>query len=85
MYHQFKELAEVDITAEPMEVGPTLHYFMGGIKVDHNTQSTNIPGLYACGNCTSALLPKYPGPGSTLGPAMTFGYLAAKHITGVNF
>ena len=44
-----------------------------------------IKGLYACGNCTTALLPKYPGPGSTLGPAMTFGYLAAKDITGANF
>ncbi|MDC1013995.1 FAD-binding protein, partial [Gammaproteobacteria bacterium] len=44
-----------------------------------------IPGLYACGNCSTALLPTYPGPGSTLGPAMTFGYLAARDITGSNF
>jgi succinate dehydrogenase / fumarate reductase flavoprotein subunit len=44
MYHQFKELAEVDITAEPMEVGPTLHYYMGGIRVDAITQMTNVPG-----------------------------------------
>tara|TARA_B100000029_G_scaffold516572_1_gene631310 strand:+ start:3064 stop:4782 length:1719 start_codon:yes stop_codon:yes gene_type:complete len=51
--------------------------------LDKNNQA--IKGLYACGNCTTALLPKYPGPGSTLGPAMTFGYLAAKDITGANF
>jgi succinate dehydrogenase / fumarate reductase flavoprotein subunit len=49
MYHQFKELAEVDITAEPMEVGPTLHYYMGGIRVDAITQMTNVPGLFAAG------------------------------------
>ena len=62
----------------------------GGLVIDVNARvlkadGVAIPGLYACGNCTSALLPKYPGPGSTLGPAMTFGYLAAKHITGTNF
>ncbi len=58
----------------------------GGLVVDTDARvlredKTPIEGLYACGNTTSALLPKYPGPGSTLGPAMTFGYLAAKHIT----
>lgn len=47
-----------------------------------NEQQEAIPGLYACGNVTSALLPRYPGPGSTLGPAMVFGYLAARHVTG---
>ena len=62
----------------------------GGLVIDVNARvlkadGVAIPGLYACGNCTTALLPKYPGPGSTLGPAMTFGYLAAKHITGANF
>ena len=62
----------------------------GGLVIDVNARvlkadGVAIPGLYACGNCTTALLPKYPGPGSTLGPAMTFGYLAAKHITGTNF
>jgi len=46
MYHQFKELAEVDITKEPMEVGPTLHYFMGGIRVDADSQQTTVPGLF---------------------------------------
>ncbi len=43
-----------------------------------------IPGLYATGNCTAAILPTYPGPGSTLGPAMTFAYRAARHLTGAN-
>ena len=55
MYHQFKELAEVDITKEPMEVGPTLHYFMGGIRVDADTQMTTVPGLFACGECAAGM------------------------------
>ena len=59
----------------------------GGLVIDTNARVLNeqrepIPGLYACGNVTTALLPRYPGPGSTLGPAMTFGYLAARHATG---
>src|SRR5262245_34380616 len=49
MYHQFKELAGVDITREPMEVGPTCHYFMGGVRVDADTTATNVPGLFAAG------------------------------------
>ena len=62
----------------------------GGLVIDTKARvlkpdGTSIPGLYACGNTTTALLPTYPGPGSTLGPAMTFGYLAAKDITGANF
>jgi succinate dehydrogenase / fumarate reductase flavoprotein subunit len=55
MYHQFKELAEVDITKERMEVGPTLHYMMGGIAVDGDTQMTAVPGLFACGECTGGM------------------------------
>jgi len=62
----------------------------GGLVIDTNARVLDkegkpISGLYACGNCSTALLPTYPGPGSTLGPAMTFGYLAAKDITGSNF
>ena len=62
----------------------------GGLVIDTNARvlkpdGQSIAGLYACGNVTTALLPTYPGPGSTLGPAMTFGYLAAKDITGTNF
>ncbi len=49
MHHQFKELADVDITAEPMEVGPTCHYVMGGVEVDPDTAATSVPGLFAAG------------------------------------
>ena len=49
MYHQFKELAEVDITTEPMEVGPTCHYVMGGVEVDPDTEAARVPGLFAAG------------------------------------
>ena len=55
MYHQFKELAEIDITEEPMEVGPTLHYFMGGIRVDDDSQQTCVPGLFASGECAGGM------------------------------
>src|SRR5262249_2329969 len=55
MYHQFIELAEVDITKDPMEVGPTLHYFMGGIRVDADSQMTNVPGLFAAGECAAGM------------------------------
>jgi len=62
----------------------------GGLVIDTKARvlkedGSAIKGLYACGNCATALLPTYPGPGSTLGPAMTFAYLAAKDITGANF
>ena len=53
MYHQFKELADLDITKEPMEVGPTTHYIMGGIRVDADTQMSTIPGLFAAGECAA--------------------------------
>ena len=49
MYHQFKELAGVDITKEPMEVGPTCHYIMGGVRVDADTEASCVPGLFAAG------------------------------------
>ena len=49
MYHQFMELAGVDITKDAMEVGPTAHYIMGGIRVDAESQETTVPGLFACG------------------------------------
>ena len=55
MYHQFMELAGVDITKEKMEVGPTTHYAMGGIRVDADTQMTNVKGLFACGECAAGL------------------------------
>jgi succinate dehydrogenase / fumarate reductase, flavoprotein subunit len=56
MYHQFKELGNVDITKQPMEVGPTTHYVMGGVRVDADTQmSQKIPGLFACGECAAGI------------------------------
>ncbi len=55
MYHQFKELADVDITAEPMEIGPTCHYVMGGVEVDPDTQESSVHGLYAVGECSGGM------------------------------
>src|SRR5262249_11949171 len=56
MYHQFKELGNLDITKEPMEVGPTTHYIMGGVRVDGDTQMSNtVPGLFACGECAAGI------------------------------
>jgi succinate dehydrogenase / fumarate reductase flavoprotein subunit len=56
MYHQFKELGNVDITRQPMEVGPTTHYVMGGVRVDADTQmTTKVPGLFACGECAAGI------------------------------
>ncbi len=76
MYHQFKELAEVDITETPMEVGPTLHYFMGGIRVDPDTQQTNVPGLFACGECAAGLHGANRLGGNSLSDLIVFGRLA---------
>lgn len=76
MYHQFKELAEVDITAEPMEVGPTLHYYMGGIRVEAETQMTNVPGLFACGECAAGLHGANRLGGNSLSDLLVFGTLA---------
>jgi succinate dehydrogenase / fumarate reductase flavoprotein subunit len=78
MYHQFKELAEVDITKEPMEVGPTLHYFMGGIRVDSDTQATNIPGLFACGECAGGMHGANRLGGNSLSDLLVFGKLAGE-------
>ena len=55
MYHQFKELAGIDITKEPMEVGPTTHYVMDGVRVDADTQMSAVPGLFAAGECGAGL------------------------------
>jgi succinate dehydrogenase / fumarate reductase flavoprotein subunit len=55
MYHQFKELGNVDITKQPMEVGPTTHYVMGGVRVEADTQMSKIPGLFACGECAAGI------------------------------
>lgn len=76
MYHQFKELAQVDITKDAMEVGPTLHYFMGGVRVDHDTQMSRVPGLFACGECGAGLHGANRLGGNSLSDLLVFGRLA---------
>ena len=76
MYHQFKVLAELDITNEPMEVGPTLHYFMGGVKVDADTQMTRVPGLFACGECAAGVHGANRLGGNSLSDLLVCGKLA---------
>src|SRR6185295_3589861 len=55
MYHQFKQLADIDITTTPMEIGPTTHYVMGGVRVDGDSQMSKVPGLFAAGECAAGL------------------------------
>jgi succinate dehydrogenase / fumarate reductase flavoprotein subunit len=77
MYHQFRELAELDITEEPMEVGPTLHYFMGGIRVEADTQmSQTLPGLFACGECSGGMHGANRLGGNSLSDLLVFGQLS---------
>jgi succinate dehydrogenase / fumarate reductase flavoprotein subunit len=78
MYHQFKELAEIDITAEPMEVGPTLHYSMGGIRVDAESQMTRVPGLFAAGECGAGLHGANRLGGNSLSDLLVFGARAGR-------
>jgi len=88
MYHQFKELAEVDITKEPMEVGPTMHYIMGGIRVDADSQMTRVPGLFACGECGAGLHGANRLGGNSLSDLLVFGRLAgigaAQYVKGLS-
>lgn len=79
MYHQFKELAGIDITAVPMEVGPTTHYIMGGVQVDADTQMTEVPGLYAAGECASGLHGANRLGGNSLSDLLVFGQRAGQH------
>jgi succinate dehydrogenase / fumarate reductase flavoprotein subunit len=73
MYHQFKQLADLDITEEPMEVGPTTHYMMGGARVDADTQMTNVPGLFAAGECAAGLHGANRLGGNSLSDLLVFG------------
>src|SRR6476620_740878 len=73
MYHQFKQLADLDITKEPMEVGPTTHYMMGGIKVDGDTQMSSIPGLFAAGECAAGINGANRLGGNSLSDLLVFG------------
>src|SRR5512141_853379 len=79
MYHQFKQLADIDITAEPMEVGPTTHYMMGGIRVDGDTQMSTIPGLFAAGESAAGLHGANRLGGNSLSDLLVFGKLAGEH------
>ena len=79
MYHQFKELADIDITEEPMEVGPTTHYIMGGIRVDADTQMTCVPGLFAAGECAAGLHGANRLGGNSLSDLLVFGKRAGEY------
>jgi len=73
MYHQFKELADIDITQEAMEVGPTTHYMMGGVRVDPESQMSSLPGLFAAGECAAGLHGANRLGGNSLSDLIVFG------------
>jgi succinate dehydrogenase / fumarate reductase flavoprotein subunit len=79
MYHQFKELADLDITKEVMEVGPTTHYIMGGIRVDGDSQEASIPGLFAAGECASGINGANRLGGNSLSDLIVFGKRAGEY------
>jgi succinate dehydrogenase / fumarate reductase flavoprotein subunit len=79
MYHQFKELGDVDITKESMEVGPTAHYTMGGIKVDPETQHSRVKGLFAAGECAAGMHGSNRLGGNSLSDLLVFGRIAGMH------
>jgi succinate dehydrogenase / fumarate reductase flavoprotein subunit len=79
MYHQFKELGDIDITKEPMEVGPTTHYIMGGIRVDSDTQMSSIPGLFAAGECAAGINGANRLGGNSLSDLLVFGKRAGEY------
>jgi len=78
MYHQFKQLADIDITQEPMEVGPTTHYVMGGIRVDSDTQMSRVPGLFAAGECAAGINGANRLGGNSLSDLLVFGKRAGE-------
>jgi succinate dehydrogenase / fumarate reductase flavoprotein subunit len=73
MYHQFKELADVDITKEPMEIGPTCHYVMGGVEVDPDTAASSVPGLFAAGEVSGGMHGSNRLGGNSLSDLLVFG------------
>jgi succinate dehydrogenase / fumarate reductase, flavoprotein subunit len=79
MYHQFKELAGLDITATPMEVGPTTHYVMGGVRVDSDTQMSTVPGLFAAGECAAGINGANRLGGNSLSDLLVFGKRAGEY------
>ena len=81
MHHQFKELADVDITKEPMEVGPTCHYVMGGVRVAADTTATTVPGLFAAGEVAAGLHGANRLGGNSLSDLLVFGRRAGRAAT----
>jgi len=79
MYHQFKQLADLDITKEPMEIGPTTHYMMGGVQVDGDTQMSAVPGLFAAGECAAGLHGANRLGGNSLSDLLVFGKRAGEY------
>jgi succinate dehydrogenase / fumarate reductase flavoprotein subunit len=79
MYHQFMQLAGIDITKVPMEVGPTTHYIMGGVRVDGTTQMSTVPGLFACGEVAAGLHGANRLGGNSLSDLLVFGRRAGEH------
>jgi succinate dehydrogenase / fumarate reductase flavoprotein subunit len=79
MYHQFKQLADIDITKEAMEVGPTTHYIMGGVRVDGDTQMSSVPGLFAAGEVAAGLHGANRLGGNSLSDLLVFGKRAGTH------
>lgn len=79
MYHQFKALADIDITKEPMEVGPTTHYVMGGVRVDADSQMSRVPGLFAAGECAAGLHGANRLGGNSLSDLLVFGKRAGDY------
>ncbi|MGQ0712298.1 MAG: fumarate reductase/succinate dehydrogenase flavoprotein subunit [Gemmatimonadaceae bacterium] len=79
MYHQFKELADIDITAQPMEVGPTTHYMMGGVRVDGDSQMSAVPGLFAAGEVAAGLHGANRLGGNSLSDLLVFGKRAGEY------
>jgi succinate dehydrogenase / fumarate reductase, flavoprotein subunit len=88
MYHQFKELADVDITKEPMEIGPTCHYVMGGVEVDPDSQASSVAGLYAAGEVSGGMHGSNRLGGNSLSDLLVFGrragQSAARHVDDVS-
>ncbi len=78
MYHQFKQLADIDITREPMEVGPTTHYMMGGVRVDGDSQMSSVPGLFAAGEVAAGLHGANRLGGNSLSDLLVFGKRAGQ-------
>jgi succinate dehydrogenase / fumarate reductase flavoprotein subunit len=79
MYQQFKQLADVDITKEPMEVGPTCHYVMGGVRVDPDTQAATVPGLFAAGEAAGGMHGANRLGGNSLSDLLVFGLRAGRY------